>query len=200
MPYLFALGGAGHVHEALSRTAMGALDSNAKSFLKKDRCFACSIKTSAGIFRAFYTENGLVKLEFPSKTGHSKHGNKPAIPQKISAWHSLTTKAVRKILEGLPADSLPPLDISSGTEFQLRVWRALMAIPCGKTRTYGQIAEALGMPRAARAVGRACGANPIPLLIPCHRVLACNNLLGGFSAGLEWKQRLLAAEGIRLKK
>ncbi len=81
-----------------------------------------------------------------------------------------------------------------GTEFQRSVWKQLQAIPRGQQRSYGQIANAIGKPGAARAVGSACGANPIILIIPCHRVLAADGSLGGFSAGLDLKRRLLAAD------
>jgi O-6-methylguanine DNA methyltransferase len=84
-----------------------------------------------------------------------------------------------------------------GSEFELRVWNALRAIPWGQTRTYGEIARAIGDPGAARAVGRANGCNPLPILVPCHRVVSSTGL-GGFSAGLEWKQRLLALERVQL--
>jgi O-6-methylguanine DNA methyltransferase len=92
---------------------------------------------------------------------------------------------------------MPPLDLCAGSEFQRRVWRALRRIPPGRTATYGQIAQAIGHPRAVRAVGGACGANPIPVLIPCHRVVAAGGGLGGFSGGLAWKRLLLAREGRR---
>ena len=66
----------------------------------------------------------------------------------------------------------------------------------GETRSYGEIAEAIGKPKAVRAVGGACGANPIPVLVPCHRILAANQKIGGFSGGLKWKMKLLAREGV----
>lgn len=66
----------------------------------------------------------------------------------------------------------------------------------GQTQSYGEIAAAIGKPKAVRAVGGACGANPIPLLVPCHRVLAANQKIGGFSGGLEWKRKLLARENV----
>jgi O-6-methylguanine DNA methyltransferase len=98
------------------------------------------------------------------------------------------------VLAGRPAGELPPLD-ETGTAFQRAVWRALRAIPPGQTRSYAEIARILGRPPgAARAVGQACGANLIPVLTPCHRVLAAGGKLGGFSGGLEWKRRLLARE------
>ncbi len=81
-----------------------------------------------------------------------------------------------------------------GTDFQKAVWQELKKIPRGQTRTYGEIAKAIGRPKAVRAVGTACGANPVPLFIPCHRVVAKNGL-GGFGAGLPWKILLLKIEG-----
>jgi O-6-methylguanine DNA methyltransferase len=70
-------------------------------------------------------------------------------------------------------------------------------ISCGQTQSYGEIAKAIGKPKAVRAVGGACGANPIPVLVPCHRVLAAGGKIGGFSGGLDWKRKLLAREGVR---
>ncbi len=84
-----------------------------------------------------------------------------------------------------------------GTSFQRAVWEEISKIPVGKTTTYGQIAEKLGRPRAARAVGQAVGANPIPIIVPCHRVFAKKSL-GGFSAGIEIKSKLLKIEGFSL--
>jgi methylated-DNA-[protein]-cysteine S-methyltransferase len=86
-----------------------------------------------------------------------------------------------------------PLD-ASGTPFQQKVWKAARVIPFGQTRSYWWIAVRLGDPHAMRAVGGALGANPLPLFIPCHRVLRSDGALGGFSAGLEWKRLLLDHE------
>lgn len=82
----------------------------------------------------------------------------------------------------------------AGTEFQHRVWAALRAIPCGQTRSYGEIAADLGRPRSARAVGRANATNPICVLVPCHRVIGADGALTGFAFGEDWKRRLLALE------
>ncbi|NIR29867.1 MAG: methylated-DNA--[protein]-cysteine S-methyltransferase [Gammaproteobacteria bacterium] len=84
-----------------------------------------------------------------------------------------------------------------GTAFQRSVWRALQDIPFGETRTYADIARAIGRPRASRAVGRATGANPIPIVIPCHRVVGSDGSLVGFGGGLDVKAALLAHEGQR---
>ena len=86
-----------------------------------------------------------------------------------------------------------PLD-PIGTEFQMRVWNALRRIPRGETRSYADIARAIGSPDAVRAVGAACGANPIALFIPCHRVVRSNGALGGYRWGLDLKRALLKRE------
>ncbi|MCD8015323.1 MAG: methylated-DNA--[protein]-cysteine S-methyltransferase [Lachnospiraceae bacterium] len=82
----------------------------------------------------------------------------------------------------------------NGTDFQMKVWAALRQIPYGETRSYKQIAEALGQPKAVRAVGMANNKNPLMLLIPCHRVIGSDGSLVGYAGGLEMKQALLAAE------
>jgi methylated-DNA-[protein]-cysteine S-methyltransferase len=81
-----------------------------------------------------------------------------------------------------------------GTDFQRTVWNALLTIPYGETRTYSQIARGIGSPKAVRAVGAANGQNPIPIVIPCHRVIGANGKLTGFGGGLPLKQRLLDLE------
>jgi O-6-methylguanine DNA methyltransferase len=90
-----------------------------------------------------------------------------------------------------------PADLDGrGTPFQRRVWEALRRIPYGRTLSYGEVAARVGRPRAFRAVGQANGRNPIPLIVPCHRVIAAAGRLGGFGAGLELKRTLLEIEGI----
>jgi O-6-methylguanine DNA methyltransferase len=89
-----------------------------------------------------------------------------------------------------------PLDMQ-GTPFQLRVWHELERIPYGETRSYRQIAAAVGAPRAVRAVGAANGANPIPIVVPCHRVIGASGKLVGYGGGLPLKKRLLELEGSR---
>jgi AraC family transcriptional regulator of adaptative response/methylated-DNA-[protein]-cysteine methyltransferase len=105
-------------------------------------------------------------------------------------------------LEAMLAGKTPPkglrLDLR-GTPFQIRVWTALQAIPAGETRTYQQIAQSLGAPKAARAVGSACGNNIIGVLVPCHRALRSDGGLGGYRWGLERKEKLLTGEGVALE-
>ena len=88
-----------------------------------------------------------------------------------------------------------PLDVT-GTRFQLDVWRALRGIRPGRTSTYGAVALEIGRAAASRAVGQAVGANPVPIAVPCHRVLARGGAIGGFACGIPMKRRLLRAEGI----
>ena len=85
-----------------------------------------------------------------------------------------------------------------GTEFQLAVWNELLRVPYGETITYGELARRIGRPSAIRAVGAANGANPIPVIVPCHRVIGSNGTLTGYGGGIERKQWLLAHEGRRL--
>lgn len=87
-----------------------------------------------------------------------------------------------------------PIALGTGTAFQRQVWSALRRIPSGETRSYTWLARQVKRPRAVRAAGAACGANPLLILIPCHRILCSDGALGGFSAGLPWKRKLLALE------
>lgn len=87
------------------------------------------------------------------------------------------------------------VDLRGATEFERAVYAATQAIPFGKVATYGQIASAIGRPRAQRAVGQALSKNPASIVIPCHRVVAADGL-GGFTGGLHWKRRLLRHEGV----
>ena len=148
-----------------------------------------AIETDDGVFTAGFTENGLAELSFPDR----RHAFKTAA-EMPEHWKEQTGSALKCVLSGQQPTTLPPLDLSRGTPFQRQVWRALLEIPAGETRSYGEIAEAVGASGAARAVGAACGANPIPVIVPCHRVLAAGKKLGGFSAGLKWKRLLLERE------
>ncbi|HHL38966.1 MAG TPA: methylated-DNA--[protein]-cysteine S-methyltransferase [Deltaproteobacteria bacterium] len=90
-----------------------------------------------------------------------------------------------------------PLHITGGP-FDRSVWSAVARIPWGEVRTYGEVARRVSRPAAARAVGGACGRNPLPVVVPCHRVVAASGRLGGFSEGAGWKRGLLRIEGVRM--
>lgn len=103
---------------------------------------------------------------------------------------------IRRTVEGEDVKPERYVRLVGGTEFQRAVWQEVLRIPHGATLTYGDVAERVGRPGAARAVGQAVGSNPIPLLIPCHRVVASNGGLGGFGGGLPLKTTLLRQEGV----
>ena len=163
----------------------------------KNHLVELPVPTRDGQFIARYSEKGLAELDFPN--GRADLPVSPdarqRVPTKIRKWHRTTESALKNALAGRKLKNLPPLDLA-GTEFQKSVWREMRKIPLGRTKSYGEIATAIGKPKAVRAVGGACGANPIPVLVPCHRVLAANKKLGGFSGGLEWKRKLLTREGV----
>ena len=157
--------------------------------------FFTEAPTPWGAFVGSFSCEGLFALDFP--------GNEPGLltepnhlPDKVHRYWEATCAALADCLVGHPIRQMPPLDLRDGTEFQRRVWSQLKKLRPGSTLSYQELAHAVGAPKAARAVGAACGANPIPVLIPCHRVLTSTGALGGFSGGLEWKRRLLQIEGI----
>jgi O-6-methylguanine DNA methyltransferase len=154
------------------------------------------VTTTDGEFLAGYSDKGLCRLSFPeTRTGRKPVRADDLTPLEVLKWHALTADAIACILAGKELRAVPPLDLSEASTFQQQVWRALCEIKCGSTKSYMEVARAIGKPGAVRAVGNACGANPIPLLIPCHRVVGSRQTLGGFSAGLNWKRLLLAREG-----
>jgi O-6-methylguanine DNA methyltransferase len=182
----------------MHKKAYFAAGMNAECELK-DEIWELPIQTPDGEFVAQYTQNGLCGLNFPGNESRQTHvQNSHPIPAEIQSWHDQTTTALQNALAGRPVKDFPPLDLSAGTDFQQRVWRVLKSIAWGETLSYGEVANEIRARNAVRAVGRACGANPIPVLIPCHRVLASNQKIGGFSGGLDWKRKLLAREGVLL--
>jgi O-6-methylguanine DNA methyltransferase len=106
---------------------------------------------------------------------------------------ALALDQIAEYLDGKRRDFDLPLDLR-GTEFQRRMWAAVAAIPYGQTRTYADIARVIGNPKAVRAVGAANGANPLPLIVPCHRVIGSNGSLTGYGGGLDVKRMLLEME------
>ena len=112
--------------------------------------------------------------------------------------HALLESAARQV-ESYFAGTIKAFELplaASGTEFQQKVWKALIAIPHGTVTSYGDVARALGLPQASRAVGAAIGRNPLSLVVPCHRVIGANGSLTGYAGGLGAKEFLLRHEGI----
>jgi O-6-methylguanine DNA methyltransferase len=144
------------------------------------------------------TAAGLAYVELPHASGRGLRGwlrrNLPdARVGEAYAPNRIAIAQIHEYLEGKRTRFDLPLDLR-GTVFQLEVWSALREIPYGETRTYAEIALGVGRPRAVRAVGAANGANPVALVVPCHRVIAAGGRLGGYGGGLPLKARLLAME------
>jgi O-6-methylguanine DNA methyltransferase len=135
-----------------------------------------------------WTETGLLRISFDRL---DEVGAREARVPRLYA------EPLRRYFDGLPEDfAAIPLDLR-GTGFQLRVWAALRAIPWGQVRTYGGIAQEIHSPRATRAVGQANHVNPIPIIVPCHRVVEAGHHLGGYGGGADRKKTLLELEGVR---
>ena len=124
-------------------------------------------------------------------------------PDHVAQENALPLAAAITALEHYFSGETKPLSHAldlQGTPFQLMVWSALREISLGKVATYGEIAAEIGRPRAARAVGQACGSNNVVLFVPCHRVVAAQGKLGGFGGGLSLKKALLLHDGVRVKQ
>lgn len=140
--------------------------------------------------RMVSSDSGLRAIEFEPwlTAGDWQRGSHPILSEAV--------RQLRAYFAGQLRQFDLPLDMQ-GTAFQLRVWRELARIPYGETRSYRQVAEAIAAPRAVRAVGAANGANPIPIVVPCHRVIGSSGKLVGYDGGLPLKKRLLELEGTR---
>jgi methylated-DNA-[protein]-cysteine S-methyltransferase len=145
---------------------------------------------------------GIVKLSLPQPSEKSALDELALGPNaarvSFERFDELVSR-IREYFKGKQVDFEDKLDTSDGTVFQRSVWSTCRTIPYGQTRTYAWIAEQIGKPRASRAVGSALGKNPIPIIVPCHRVLASDGGLGGFKGGISAKKLLLKLEGIELK-
>lgn len=151
------------------------------------------VPTSLGALLVAATEKGLCRISF-DEDGAALHARFPqaTIREGDGAFLALVDQVVQLIDDPSRVPHLP-MDVA-GTAFQQAVWAALRDIPAGETRTYKQIAEAIGRPSAVRATGTACGDNGLAVLIPCHRVLRTDGGLGGYAYGLARKEALLALE------
>lgn len=145
---------------------------------------ALTVRTALGPVRIRYTARGITGIHLGAG------GASPTAPVFVRRFAA----QLERYAAGQAVRFTVPLDLSGSTPFQRAVWAALRRIPYGETRTYAWLARQVKRPRAVRAAGAACGANPLPILIPCHRILRSDGSLGGFSAGLPWKRKLLALE------
>lgn len=155
-----------------------------------DLCYT-HIASPIGTLLVAGTNKAVHFLSFP--TGHKAFGPQPDWQRSDAPFNE-----VRRQLDAYFSGVLRQFDLPlhlGGTTFQNSVWRNLAGIPFGETRSYGQIATTLGRPKASRAIGAANGNNPIPIILPCHRVIGANGSLTGFGGGLPVKEFLLRHEG-----
>ncbi len=141
-------------------------------------------ETDLGLIEIGCRHGSVVSLKIP---------NFPSDKHDPSALSDLAAHQLKEYLSGNRTSFDLPLD-PLGTQFQRSVWEALLQIPYGETWNYRQVAERIGNVKACRAVGAACGKNPIWILIPCHRVVGSSNSLTGYAGGLDMKQKLLRLE------
>jgi O-6-methylguanine DNA methyltransferase len=155
------------------------------------------LRTARGTFEAALTDRGVCCLMFPNQPGAGTWWLGRHLPGATVRATDPRAEGVAEELDAYFRGDLTeftvPLDLV-GTAFQLDVWRQLRAIPYGDVRSYADVARAIGRPAAVRAVGAATGANPVPIVVPCHRVIGSDGALTGFGGGLDWKRRLLATE------
>ena len=153
------------------------------------------LPTSLGPMLVAATEKGVCCLAFgEAETELRIRFPRAELVQADEDFRALFAAVVEAVEQPGPGSAAIPLDVK-GTAFQQRVWEELRRIPYGETRSYGQLAAALGSPKASRAVGGANGANHVAVLIPCHRVIASDGTLGGYAYGLAIKAELLKREG-----
>jgi AraC family transcriptional regulator of adaptative response/methylated-DNA-[protein]-cysteine methyltransferase len=143
------------------------------------------------------TDKGICAIQFADSDQQLQQGLMREFPfavrrrddAALTGWKTNLTR----LIDGQDAHPSLPLDIRA-TAFQRRVWEALQCIPRGETRSYSAVAKEIGMPKATRAVARACATNPVAIAIPCHRVVREDGELGGYRWGIERKEQLLALE------
>jgi methylated-DNA-[protein]-cysteine S-methyltransferase len=151
--------------------------------------FYTEFVSSIGTIFLYAKKKSIIALDFKSNSSYSSALNNPNLPILKSA-----TKELEEYFAGKRRKFTIKLE-PSGTIFQKMAWSALLEIPYGKTKSYKEQAEMLNKPKAFRAVGSANGKNPIPIIIPCHRIVTFDGKLGGYSGDILLKQKLLKLEG-----
>jgi methylated-DNA-[protein]-cysteine S-methyltransferase len=143
-----------------------------------------TFKSPLGALYLILTGKILREIEFKKPTEVIRKGEAPP----------LIKKELKEYFENGREDFTQKIDFAKGTEFDRNVWLALKEVPYGETRTYKWLAEKVGKPAASRAVGQALSRNPLPILLPCHRIIESDGSIGGYSAGVDIKRRLLEIE------
>lgn len=150
---------------------------------------------SMGSIVGRFSEQGLRELDLGAVAPASAANG---APERVRSWMEALRGALERYFAGTREDFNGfPLDLDGATPFRRTVWETARTVPWGTASSYGDLAARMGRSRgSARAVGQALGANPVPIVVPCHRFLASDGSLGGFSCGLPWKCALLRVEGI----
>ena len=154
------------------------------------------VTSPVGKLRLVASSKGLLSIDVGKSATSHQATAKDASAQRVLAT---TRKQLTEYFSGKRTSFTVPLDLR-GTEFQIESWKALGRIPYGTTISYGEQAQSIGNPKACRAVGSANGKNPIPIIVPCHRVVSADGSLGGYALGLKMKRQLLNLEENRRTK
>lgn len=159
--------------------------------------FYTVFETTAGWVGIMGSVAGLRRATLPQPSKHAAYialGNGLKDAQETPRRYTSLTERYQAYFQGQPVDFADTLDLSGATPFQRAVWQSAGEIPFGQTRSYSWVAGRAGNPRAVRAAGQALSLNPLPIIVPCHRVLAKDGGLGGYSGGLPVKKMLLELE------
>jgi methylated-DNA-[protein]-cysteine S-methyltransferase len=166
------------------------------------RLYYTTFKSPVGEILATRTEKGLNFIAFPGSRWQrflvALRKDKNVDLKRDEKKFSSVKKALKSYFSGKRVSFRERLDLTGATAFQKRVWQAMDKIPAGQTESYGWLARQVGGKNKARAAGAACGANPIPIILPCHRVIREDGSLGGYGAGLSLKRKLLKIEGVKV--
>jgi len=168
-------------------------------------------KSSPGYFYTVYrsplgalyllgSSKGLVALRFSKQSFDQmlKRHFAGVKPERSDKPFKALIKQLDSYFKGRPVKFVYQADLLSGTGFQKAIWQKLSELLPGQLTTYGSLAREIKRPKSSRAVGQAVGANPLPIIIPCHRVVSSNGALGGFTGGIGLKKKLLSIEGIKI--
>lgn len=149
-----------------------------------------TLRTPVGILRVSANDQGVTAVERVLRAGAAPRFQ---VSPRAVRHADTAVRQLREYFAGTRRNFTVPLHLE-GTEFQQQAWAAMRKIRFGRTMSYAQQAKAIGKPKAVRAVGSANGANPIPIIVPCHRVIASDGSLGGYALGIKMKRALLALE------
>lgn len=164
------------------------------------RLYYATFRSPVGEILATRTDKGLNFIAFPRSRWQrflaALRKDKNVDLRKDERKFSSMRKVLKSYFLGKRVSFRERLDLTGATAFQKRAWKAINKIPPGQTKSYGWLARQVGGKNKARAAGAACGANPVPIILPCHRVIREDGSLGGYGAGLSLKRKLLKIEGV----